>query len=119
MSAAATFDANVYPGGGTLDPYGGNVTFNTPLVHAGSGTDGGITLNDSGGTPGTLTLTGSNTYTGPTTIARGTLALTSTTTIGASNAINIGPNGTFNVSALSSGFTTLSTQRDAVRSPVR
>jgi autotransporter-associated beta strand protein len=105
-----TLALNVQSGGGNLDPYGGSVTMNAPFLHSGTGTDGGITLNDSATTPGSLTITGSNTYTGPTGIARGTLTLASGASIATSNAIKIGSAGNFNVSALSGPYTMLSTQ---------
>lgn len=52
-----------------------------------------------------LTLSGNNTYTGETSIAQGTLILSSTGSIGSSNKIVVHRGATFNVSAVSGGFT--------------
>jgi fibronectin-binding autotransporter adhesin len=62
--------ANVQAGGAVIDTNTQNITIGQALLHSGT-TDGGLTKN--GGT-GTLTLSGANTYTGPTTINVGTLA---------------------------------------------
>ena len=87
---------NVGSGGAIIDTHGNAVTINNALVHSGVGTDGGLTLNDSLGT-GSLTLTASSNYTGPTTITSGTLALGSGASIGSTSAITV--NGVFEVSA--------------------
>jgi autotransporter-associated beta strand protein len=68
-----------------------------------SGAGGSLTLNTAaGGTPGTLTLTGVNTYTGPTTISGATLALSSSGSINSTPNIAIAAGGTLDVSALTS-----------------
>jgi autotransporter-associated beta strand protein len=54
--------------------------------------------------PNTLTLTAANTYTGPTTITGGTLALTGAGSISSSSAIIVGANSTFDVSGVTGGF---------------
>ena len=74
--------------GGTT--FGGRLRGATKLTHAG---------------PGTLTLTGNNTYTGTTTISNGTLALGASGSIVNSASILIATGATFNVSALAGGFT--------------
>ena len=66
---------NVVDGGARIDTYGNSVTFNAPLNHSSTGAvDGGLTLADSLGT-GTLILTTTNGYNGPTTVSSGTLQL--------------------------------------------
>ena len=52
---------------------------------------------------GVLTLTAANTYTGPTSVGEGTLALNSTASL-ASSIINVAGGATFDVSAKSGGF---------------
>ena len=67
--------AQVRIGGAVIDTAGFNVTIPSALVHLNlSGEaeiDGGLTKNGAG----TLTLTGNNTYTGPTTVSAGVLVL--------------------------------------------
>jgi hypothetical protein len=73
----------LYPGagGGTLNTLGnsvtltdqsGTTTFNV-IQHGGTGTDGGITYDDTATTAGTLTIQGNTSYNGPTTVTRGYL----------------------------------------------
>jgi len=83
-SAGATFDTN-----------GNTVTFASAL----SGT-GGVTLADSNATPGMLTLSGANSYTGGTTINAGTLTLAPGASLSASGALAIN-GGTFNMNGSS------------------
>jgi len=68
----------------------------------GSGTDGTLALTKTGANK--LTLSGTNTYTGPTTISQGTLALGASGSIANSSTIIVGASTTFDVSAVS-GFT--------------
>lgn len=66
--------ADVRNGGAIFDTAGFNIQVDQPLFHSTVGgdaaIDGGLTKNDSG----TLTMTGVNTYTGPTIINAGTLS---------------------------------------------
>jgi fibronectin-binding autotransporter adhesin len=67
--------ATVSTNGGTLNDNGFNITVAQPLTHdssLGATADGGLTKSGAGIT----TLSGANTYTGPTTISAGTLLLT-------------------------------------------
>ena len=72
--------------GGIINGVGGSLTISVP----------------NGGTPGKLTLTNVNIYTGPTIINAGTLALGSTGSIINSTAISIAAGATFDVSAIAS-----------------
>src|SRR5262249_39674219 len=76
-SSTATFmqgltAANVQAGGAVFNTNGKSITVAQSLMHSGVGIDGGLTLNDTSGT-GALTLTGSNTFNGPTNVAAGVL----------------------------------------------
>jgi len=63
---------NVKDNGATVDTGAYNITIAQSLQHGGTNaTDGGLTKLGAG----TLTLSGTNTYTGPTTVSNGTLAL--------------------------------------------
>ena len=76
---------------------------NTSTVFAGviTGSGGSLTLNvPSGGIPGVLTLSGTNTYTGNTIISAGTLALGATGSISNTANISIAAGATFDVSAI-------------------
>ncbi|MCX6875001.1 MAG: autotransporter-associated beta strand repeat-containing protein [Verrucomicrobia bacterium] len=93
---------NVKAGGAILDTGGNNVTVgygnqNTPLLHAGSGTDGGLTKLGTG----TLTLIRANTYNGATTISNGTLAVSASGSLNAGSSVSIAAGATFDVSAYS------------------
>ena len=72
--------ATVQAGGANIDTSGQNITIAQPLLHdaAAPAIDGGLAKIGAG----TLTLTGSNTYTGGTTINNGTLTTTATGTFG-------------------------------------
>lgn len=95
-----TMYVNVLAGGAILDTGGFNVTIATgtksyPLLHAGSGTDGGLTKTG----VGTLTLVVANTYNGTTTINTGTLALSSSGSLDVGSSVSIAAGATFDVSA--------------------
>jgi fibronectin-binding autotransporter adhesin len=74
-----------------------------------SGAGGSLTINTAGGgTPGVLSLTATNTYTGPTIINGATLALNGMGAISNTASITIGAGGTFDVSALTAATFNLS-----------
>ena len=103
-STYAYWTTTVTTGGAIIDTAGNSVTFTNNMAHdatLGSTPDGGLTLNDSAATPGTLTLAASNSYTGNTTITRGTLAPGPAGSVNSSPTIFVGANGNFNVSAQS------------------
>lgn len=82
-------------GGGATTP--ATITGTAPIANI----SGGLTFVGSGKT----TLTNLNTYTGPTTVAAGTLALTNKASIASSSAVIISGGATFDVSGLASTFT--------------
>jgi len=90
----------VVSGGGATTP--ATITGTAPTAN----TSGGLAFVGLGKT----TLTNLNTYTGPTTVGTGTLALTNKASIGSSSAIIIAGGATFDVSGLSSTFTLGSAQ---------
>ena len=93
--------AQVRNGGAVIDDTGLSVTIGQNLVHSAVGgdnaLDGGLIKNGAG----TLTLAGTNTYTGNTTISNGTLALATSGSIISTN-INVISGAYFDVSALAS-----------------
>ena len=78
-------------GGGTIDTAGNTVSFANPVS---SSSTGGLTKAGAG----TLTLNGTNRYTGNTVVANGTLALGGNTFISNSPAIIVNSSGIFDVS---------------------
>jgi autotransporter-associated beta strand protein len=99
---AAGGSGSIANSGANINTYGASVNFNAPISHGGANTiDGGLNVNDTAATPGTLTLTAANTYTGPTIVTRGTLALSGSGNVNTSPTIITLPGGTFDVSALS------------------
>jgi autotransporter-associated beta strand protein len=82
-------------GGGTFDTDGNNATLFGVI-----GGSGGLTVQSSSA-GGSLTLTGTNTYTGPTNVNAGTLALAGVGSIAASSGVT--DNGTFDISGLTNG----------------
>jgi autotransporter-associated beta strand protein len=106
-----------------FDPNAQSYTITGAAVNFGSGlvnnaTGGSISIaNDLGGAGatvqqlggGTLTLSGTNTYTGVTTIAAGTLALTGTGSIAASSQVTLtNPGATFDISGTTAGASIMS-----------
>jgi fibronectin-binding autotransporter adhesin len=90
------------PNGAVFDTNGNNVELDSAL--SGSG---GVTLADSSASPGTLTLTAANTYTGGTTIASGTLTLASGASLAAAGALTV-TGGVFNLNGNSQTIGALS-----------
>jgi autotransporter-associated beta strand protein len=107
-NTAAGQTGTVYLGAQTLTLTGALTTFGGVIADAG-GIDnvagGGLTLGPTA--TGTETLTGVNTYTGATTISAGTLALAGTGSIALSS--GVADNGTFDISGLTNGGTTITT----------
>lgn len=102
---ASNMVLNVSDGGGNVDTAGFNVTIASAMAHdtgLGSTPDGGITKQGAG----TLTLTASNTFTGPTVIAAGTLALSGSGTHGGGN-LSLGTSGILELAALTASTYTL------------
>lgn len=91
MSAAPGFTVNVGNAGGTIDTGASNITIAAALLAGGSG---GITKIGAG----SLTLSGSNTYTGPTAISAGLLAVNGSVAgaVNVANAASLGGTGTIN-----------------------
>ncbi len=107
FTAANTSDLSTKIVGSTspilIDINGLSVTFAGALAASNTG---GLTLNDSNATPGSLTLSAaSNGYSGPTTVAAGTLRLSgsSTNNISSSSNISLAAGSTLNVTGLSGG----------------
>ena len=82
--------AQIGAGGGTIDTQAFNLAANTALAsNLSSGMDGGFTKLGSG----MLSMTAANTYTGPTNISGGTLALTGAGSVNGSSVINVNATG--------------------------
>ncbi|MFD9901908.1 beta strand repeat-containing protein, partial [Mesorhizobium sp. NPDC059025] len=95
----------------SLSGNGGRVDLGTALltVDQNASTQYQGTLTGSGaltklGT-GTLTLSGSSSHTGETSVINGTLALSGNGSIASSSSVNLGPSGTFDISAANAGAT--------------
>lgn len=90
--------ANVRNNMSTIDNGGFTITIGQHLLHStiagDNATDGGLAFTGFG----TTTLNGTNTYTGPTIITNGTLALGLTGSINGSTAVRIGASGTLSLS---------------------
>jgi fibronectin-binding autotransporter adhesin len=76
ITNSSLLTVDVDSGGAIIDTTNVNVTIAAGLLNGTGGADGGLTKLGSG----TLTLTGINTYNGPTTVGAGSLALTTTNT---------------------------------------
>jgi autotransporter-associated beta strand protein len=98
LSAAAGLTVNVQNGGVTINSGTNSITVGAALLANGSG---GLTATGSG----ILTLAGSNTYTGGTTVSSGTLQLSavSTNSIPSTSSITIASGAALNVAGLTSG----------------
>ena len=116
--ASGSGTASFNLGGGTLQA-GWSLSISVPMTLTGTGGDGRINtagysvtissiLSGSGGLnkfgSNTLTLSANNTYNGVTTVSAGTLALSTNGKISNSSTINVASGATFNVSAVSGGF---------------
>jgi len=104
-SASAAWDPSARIAAGTtsgnvsIDTNGQTITFGSALT---ASQTGGLTLNDSNATPGTLILSAANAYTGGTVLDGGTLQLGASGTLGnTTNAL------TFGATAASTGVSTL------------
>jgi fibronectin-binding autotransporter adhesin len=95
--------ANVRNNGAIVNLSGSSITINQALLHSNVGgdnaTDGGLTLTNTG-SAATLTLGGANTYTGPTVVSAGTLALGASASLDGGSSVSIGAGATFDVSAM-------------------
>lgn len=87
----------------TLTLTGTNTGNNTYAGVLGNNGTGATSLAKSGA--GTWVLSGANTYTGATTVTGGTLALGETGSINSSTTVTVNTGGTFDVSAITSGYT--------------
>ena len=98
--------ANVRNGGALIDSNGTAVTMAQALTHSiilgDNATDGGLTLNDTNATKGTLILSGANTYTGTTNVTAGTLQVTGSLT----SAVQVGGSGTLSGEGSTTGAVT-------------
>ncbi|MEI6075927.1 MAG: autotransporter-associated beta strand repeat-containing protein [Verrucomicrobiota bacterium] len=84
----------------------GNMTLCGPITNTGTTYATGVNKNDGG----TFTLVATNTYSGPTVINGGTLALTGKSSISNSPLISVAGGATFDLSGLSSPFALQSSQ---------
>ncbi len=96
--ARTTTTANIKNGGANIDTNGKNITIAQPLVPFARVVSAPLAKSGAG----TLTLSGTHTYNGPTSILGGTLALASGSSISASSAVRISPGAVWDVAALPS-----------------
>ena len=99
-------------GGGTIDTNGYALTYSGAI---GDGDrPGALSITNSSTSPGSVILSGSNTFTGWTTIEAGaTLALAGTGSIAASRGLALASGGTFDLSSLTNGGASIATLADA------
>jgi fibronectin-binding autotransporter adhesin len=88
FATPADFAANVEGGGVLIDLNGYSTTITNDLVNSGGTSTGGLTLTSASG--GTLTLSGSNNYAGPTFVQGGTLILASVTALPDGSSLIVG-----------------------------
>lgn len=106
---SANLTSKVQAGGAVIDTNGFNITIADNLEHdtaLGGTADGGLTKNGLG----TLTLTAANTFTGKTTVAAGTLALSGAGAVASSPWIEVKSGATLNVTTVTGGTQTLTNQ---------
>jgi fibronectin-binding autotransporter adhesin len=109
LGSNASSRAYIRTGGLIFDTNGFTITTTAAFSHnsADGASDGGLTLNDPTVTPGTLTLAGSNNYTGRTYVQAGNLALGANGSINYSPLISLANGTTFNVTAKNSTYSLL------------
>jgi autotransporter-associated beta strand protein len=91
FAATTRIDTEVRDGGGTINTAGFNATIADNIVHSTVGGDNAIDGGITKAGAGTLTLSGTNTYTGATTVSQGTLSITGSV---ASTAFNVAAGAT-------------------------
>lgn len=92
---AAATNAKVKSGGAVIDDGGHSISIAQALIEDTASTGGGLTKFGSG----ILTLSGTNTFTGPTTISSGTLALGAAGSFTTTQSINVASGARFDLSA--------------------
>jgi fibronectin-binding autotransporter adhesin len=78
----------------------GSNTINSSLANAASGGRLGVTKDG----PGTWTLAGANTYTGPTRVSAGTLVIAPSSSLSSSGTVTVAPGATLDVTSQTGGF---------------
>ena len=88
VNTPSLMNTNVGNGGAIINLNGFSTTISNSLLNSGGTSTGGLTVYST--STGTLTLTGSNTYTGPTQINSGVVAITGTGTLGNAAPLTMG-----------------------------